>query len=237
MRHTHGNCVFELRSTCHWTQYSPETLVLSPLFPLSSLSHYVHEVRYISLPAPVSSQHNIAKTPDNGGQLCRSLLQPGWQTGLKINPLFNPKRWSNVWALLSSVNVSETQQSQMWLRVLNPPEDLALITCGVAVWFQPEILSVVLALCQSAIPASTRCHYHLISLPISSHLYFLAENEARWGCYCVFPFDGMCELKSRLFVCIGETVHIPVDTCPCAYWNCLICSSLCACAFIWRPVP
>ena len=49
----------------------------SSSFPLSSLLHHVHEIKFTSPPAPARSLHYSILTPDNGGHLRRSLRQPG----------------------------------------------------------------------------------------------------------------------------------------------------------------
>ena len=77
-----------------WIHYSKKTPVICHVFPLSSLYPW-SKVHF-----PSSSQHYRTQTPDNG----RSLLQPGWYTGVKINPRLNPQKFkSHLWAHLGSI--------------------------------------------------------------------------------------------------------------------------------------
>ena len=61
-------CVFEFRSTLtEISTYQRVRVFFSPPF---SLLGYVHKLRYVSPPTPVSSQHYRTQKPDNGGHLC-----------------------------------------------------------------------------------------------------------------------------------------------------------------------
>ena len=56
------------------------------------------------------SQHYRTQTAENGGHLCGSLLQ----SGVKINPVFNPE---SLKVILPLVNTSRSEQNLKWLQV------------------------------------------------------------------------------------------------------------------------
>ena len=106
----------------HRTQHSPETPVLSLLFPplLFVTSHYMTLSKF---PLQLQSAVNITEHKHLTVDVTSAdHYLSGWQTGVEINPLLDPKSQS----VPPVCNDSESEHNLMWLWVFIPPEVPAL---------------------------------------------------------------------------------------------------------------